>query len=83
METNLMVGPSGRKSNPTQRAPRHRPRAESVVRVLGLCGLLSAVFSATAGFLEIPLLLGVAGATMVVGNVYAIVGGRRRRRGLR
>lgn len=83
MDTNLTIGRTGRKSNPTPRALRHGPRAESVVRVLGLCGLLSAVFSATAGFFEIPLLLGVAGATMVVGNVFAIVGCRRSRRASR
>lgn len=76
METNLTFGSGGRKS---QRAPRNTSSARAV-RVLGFCGLLSAVLSAAAGFFEVPLLLGVAGATMVVGNVYAIVGGRRARR---
>jgi hypothetical protein len=79
METNLTFGSPGRKS---QRAPRNTSAARAV-RVLGFCGLLSAVLSAAAGFFEVPLLLGVAGATMVVGNVYAIVGGRRARRGER
>ena len=79
METNLTFGSPGRKS---QRAPRNTSAARAV-RVLGLCGLLSALFSAAAGFLEMPLLLGVPGATMGVGNLFAIVGGRRDRRGSR
>lgn len=79
METNLMFGSGGPKS---QRAPRNTSiaRTARAVRVLGFCGLLSAVLSAAAGFLEFPILLGFAGATMVLGNVYAIVGGRRARR---
>ncbi len=79
MEANLPLGSSERKSRLPRRA-RTRGRAVSPVRVLGLCGLLSAIFSAAGGFLKIPLLLGVAGATMIVGNLYAIVGGRRARR---
>lgn len=82
MGTNLTVGASGRKSFPPSRTPR-KMRAASAVRVLGVCGLLSAALSAAAGFLELPLLLGVAGATMIVGNLYAIVGGRRDRRDAR
>lgn len=80
METNLTLATSRRKSIPPSRAPGGRTRAASAVRVLGFCGLLSAVLSAAAGFLEFPILLGFAGATMVLGNVYAIVGGRRARR---
>lgn len=82
MEANLPFGSSERKSRP----PRHaqsRGSAASPVRILGLCGLLSAVLSAAGGFLEVPLLLGIAGATMIVGNLYAIVGGRRTHRGRR
>lgn len=79
METNLTFGSGGPKS---QRAPRNTSTARAV-RVLGFCGLLSAVLSAAAGFLEFPILLGFAGATMVLGNVYAIVGGRRARRDVR
>lgn len=75
IETNLTVGPSGRKSIRTARRP-----PPSAVQVLGVCGLLAAALSAAAGFLEFPMLLGFAGATMVLGNVYAIVGGRRARR---
>lgn len=45
METNLTFGSPGRKS---QRAPRNTSAARAV-RVLGLCGLLSALFSAAAG----------------------------------
>lgn len=83
METNLTLATSRRKSIPPSRASGGRTRAASAVRALGVCGLLSAAPSAGAGFLEIPTLLGVAGATMVVGNLYAIVGGRRARRGER
>lgn len=79
METNLTLGPSARKYS---RPPR-RGGPASAIRVLGVCGLLSAVFSAAAGFLEVPVLLGIAGATMLVGNVYAIVGARRDGRGRR
>lgn len=75
IETNLTVAHSGRKLIRTSRT-----RVPSAVRVLGVCGLLAAALSAAAGFLEVPILLGLAGTTMVVGNVYAIVGGRRGRR---
>ncbi len=51
----------------------------NAVRILGLCGLLSALCSAVAGFMDVPFLLGIAGAAMVVGNVYAIAAGRRDR----
>lgn len=51
----------------------------TAVRVLGACGLLAAVCSALAGFFGVPFLLGVSGAVMVVGNVYAIANGRRDR----
>ena len=50
----------------------------TAVRVLGACGLLAAFCSALAGFMGVPFLLGLSGAVMVVGNVYAIVAGRRR-----
>lgn len=78
METNLTVAVSEIKSVPKSRRSLSTPA--SAIRVLGVCGLASAALSAAAGFLEVPILLGLAGATMVVGNVYAIVGGRRDRR---
>lgn len=83
MQTNLAVGVPERKSIQRTRRPESRARGPSAVQVLGVCGLVSAALSAAAGFLEVPLLLGLAGATMIVGNVYAIVGGRRDRRGVR
>ena len=54
-------------------------RVVTAVRVLGACGLLAAFCSALAGFMDVPFLLGLSGAVMVVGNVYAIVAGRRDR----
>ena len=77
MPINLTRTHGGRQAGSRTRAPRRNARHTSAVRVLGLCGLLSAILSAAAGFLEIPILLGAAGATMVVGNIYAIVAGRR------
>lgn len=50
----------------------------TAVRVLGACGLLAAFCSALAGFMGVPFLLGVSGAVMVIGNVYAIAAGRGR-----
>ncbi len=44
----------------------------SAVRVLGACGLLSAFLSMFGGFLDEPVLLGLAGARMAAGNIYAI-----------
>lgn len=82
MDANLTFESSGRKSNAPRRTASRRGTT-SAVRVLGLCGLLSAALSAAAGFLDAPTLLGPAGVTMVVGNVYAIVGGRPNRRSVR
>lgn len=77
MDTNLTVGAPRGKSVPPSRASSRR--TASAVHILGVCGLLSAAFSAAAGLLGVPMLLGIAPATMVAGNVYAIVGGWRRR----
>ncbi len=44
----------------------------SSVRVLGICGLVSAVLAMLAGFFDTPFLLGVSGAVMTAGNLYAI-----------
>lgn len=49
----------------------------SPVRVLGACGLVSALFCTLSGLLQIQLLLGIAGAVMLVGNVYALARGGR------
>lgn len=43
------------------------------VRVLGLCGLLSAALSAAGGFSGATWLIGVAGLVMLAGNLYATV----------
>jgi hypothetical protein len=56
---------------------RHRAPV-GAVRVLGGCGLASAALSMLAGFLNYPLLLGIAGGLMVAGNVYAIARGGAR-----
>jgi hypothetical protein len=45
----------------------------SAVRVLGGAGILSAILSALAGFLSMPILLGAASTFMLVANVYALV----------
>jgi hypothetical protein len=49
--------------------------AVSAARVLGVCGLVSAALSMASGFAASPVLLGVAGLVMVVGNLYAMVKG--------
>lgn len=48
-------------------------KAPSAVRVLGACGLVAAALASTAGFLNVPVLLGLSGAVMVAGNIYAMV----------
>jgi hypothetical protein len=48
----------------------------SPVRVLGVCGLAAAVLSATGGFADVPVLIGIGGAVMLIGNVYAVWRGR-------
>lgn len=48
-------------------------RAPKATRVLGVCGFTAAVLSMLGGFANAPLLVGVAGAVMIVGNVYAMV----------
>lgn len=45
----------------------------TAVRMLGVCGLLSALFSFAGGFLDRPGLIGAGGLVMIVGNVYAMV----------
>lgn len=45
----------------------------SAIRVLGACGVLSAALSTASGFLNMPVFLGIAGAIMLFGNVYAVV----------
>lgn len=42
------------------------------VRFLGLCGLIASVLTSIAGFLKSPVLLGIAGVVMIVGNIYAM-----------
>ncbi len=49
--------------------------APSPIRVLGLCGLLSAAFSTIGGFSGEVWLIGVASSVMLVGNLYAMVKG--------
>lgn len=44
----------------------------SPVRVLGCCGLFASGLVAASGFLNEPILLGISGAVMVVGNLYAL-----------
>lgn len=46
------------------------------VRILGGAGLAAAALSAAAGFLNLPLLLGVSGALMLAGNLVALLGER-------
>lgn len=41
-------------------------------KALGICGLSASALAMLSGFANIPLLLGVSGAIMVVGNLYAI-----------
>jgi hypothetical protein len=45
----------------------------SSIRVLGLAGLLSAACSCLGGFAHIPELVGLAGAIMIAGNLYALL----------
>lgn len=45
----------------------------SSVRVLGTCGLVAALLATGAGFFDLPILLGLSGAIMVAGNLYAMV----------
>lgn len=41
-------------------------------KVLGVCGASASALAAIAGFADMPMLLGISGAVMFVGNLYAI-----------
>ena len=43
------------------------------VRVLGACGLMASALAACSCFLGVPILLGMSGAVMVAGNLYALI----------
>lgn len=49
----------------------------SPVRVLGLGGLCSSALLLLGGFLSSPVLVGAAGAVMLVANLYASIFGNR------
>ena len=41
-------------------------------RVLGICGLVAAALTMAAGYASMPVLLGVSGTVMMIGNLYAM-----------
>ena len=47
------------------------------VRALGAAGIIAATLSSIGGFANTPSLVGAAGAVMLVGNLYALLAGRR------
>jgi hypothetical protein len=49
----------------------------SAVQVLGVCGLTSSVLSFFGGFANEPVLIGIAGGVMFLGNLYALAYGKK------